>query len=614
METKNSSLRGLLNTKPQAVSIDKVESASLTYLNIHDLKIPVFTGSPTINIVSWIRDHLRDVERCFLENGLALFRSFEVPAGSLGEFSSIITPDLLDYTEPSTPRTRVSDKVYTSTEYPADQRIPMHNEHSYAGNWPMKIWFHCATPADVGGETPIADSTKVYSLIDEKIRSVFREKGVRYVRNFGDYLDLKWQDVFRTTERSVVEDFCNKNDISFEWFEDSRLRTSQRSQGVIEHPITKKQLWFNQAHLFHVSSLEKDIKEFLIDRYGEAFVPRNAYFGDGSPISLEILEEIRNAYNKSTVSFPWQKDDILMLDNMLYAHGREPYEGKRKVFVSMGEAYKKRISPASPGTNVAKGGLQQIRKNTAVHFLKSSNSKLTAREIRYKLAAIYRIMAIEGLDEGISGHITFRDPDNRECFWVNPFGLLAEEVTPENLIKVNKSGDILEGEHPINIAGFCIHSAIHEARPDINCVLHTHSPWGVVFSALNRMIEPIDQNSCMFFENHVLHTDYEGPVNNEPDASSLCHSLGNNNVAILGNHGTITCGADMESATVLMTAVERSYEVNIRAFSAGQPKLIKPEVARQTRDWISNPIGLKVEFDAMVRKVERTFPDFVKYK
>jgi ribulose-5-phosphate 4-epimerase/fuculose-1-phosphate aldolase/alpha-ketoglutarate-dependent taurine dioxygenase len=607
METKSVSLSGLLNTKPRSVSIEKIATADLTYLNLQGLKLPVFTGSSTTDIVSWVKANLKTVDGCFRENGLALFRGFKVPPGGLSEFSTVITPDLLDYTEPSTPRTKVSDKVYTSTEYPADQRIPMHNEHSYTDNWPMKIWFHCATPAEVGGATPIADSAKVYSLIDERIRAMFREKGVRYVRNFGEYLDLKWQDVFQTSDRSVVEDFCKKNDIQFEWFEDSRLRTSQLSQGVAEHPVTKKQLWFNQAHLFHVSSLDKDITDFLIDRYGEAFVPRNSYFGDGSPITPDILEAIRDAYNKSTVSFPWQKDDILMLDNMLYAHGRDSYEGKRKVLVSMGEAYKKK-------THVAKGNPEQIRKSTAIHFLKSSNPKLTAREIKYKLAAIYRIMAIEGLDEGISGHITFRDPDNRDCFWVNPFGLLAEEVTPDNLIKVNKSGDIIEGDHPINVAGFCIHSAIHEARPDVNCVLHTHSPWGAVFSSLNRMIEPIDQNSCMFFENHALHTEFEGPVNNDPDALSLCQSLANNNVIILGNHGTITCGADMASATVLMTAIERSFEVNIKAFSAGQPKLISPDVARLTRDWISNPIGLNVEFDAMVRKVERTFPDFAKYR
>lgn len=252
---------------------------------------------------------------------------------------------------------------------------------------------------------------------------------------------------------------------------------------------------------------------------------------------------------------------------------------------------------------------------TASHFVKYFESEQSADLLKYKLAAAYRMMVTEGLDEGgISGHLTLRVPGQPNCFWVNPFGLLAEEVTPANLIKVDKTGRVLEGEYPVNVAGFCIHAAIHEARPDVNCVVHTHSPWGTLFSALGRPIEPIDQNCCMFFENHVLYEKYSGPVNDQEDALQLARALGRKDVIVLSNHGSLTCGESVESAVMLMVALERAYRLNILSRQAGALKLIPADVARRTREWIANPIGFAVEFNALLRKVERLYPEFAEYR
>jgi alpha-ketoglutarate-dependent taurine dioxygenase len=247
--------------------------------------------------------------------------------------------ELIDYTYRSTPRTQVSGKVFTSTEYPADQFIPLHNEMAYSRTWPMKIWFHCVIATEQGGETPIADSRRVYERIDPRIVERFRQKKVMYVRNYTSGLDLSWQNVFQTASKSEVEEFCRHAGIEVKWENGDHLRTRQVCQAVAEHPQTGDMVWFNQAHLFHVSSLEPALREKFLSEFKEQDLARNAYYGDGSPMELSALEEIREAYRQETISFPWQVGDILMLDNMLAAHGRTPFVGSRKIVVAMAKAF-----------------------------------------------------------------------------------------------------------------------------------------------------------------------------------------------------------------------------------------------------------------------------------
>jgi ribulose-5-phosphate 4-epimerase/fuculose-1-phosphate aldolase len=234
--------------------------------------------------------------------------------------------------------------------------------------------------------------------------------------------------------------------------------------------------------------------------------------------------------------------------------------------------------------------------------------------LKYLLAVTYRIIAMEGLDEGISGHISMRVPGESDAFWVNPFGMLFEEVTPENIIKVNEDGKVLEGNYPINVAGFCIHAAIHKARKDVHAVVHTHSPLGVVFSATGKKLSAIDQNSCMFFEDHGLYDEYNGPVTDQEDATKMVKALGKHHTLILKNHGTITVGEDIETAAMLMIAAERAYHVNLQVINKKDIIMVRPDVANKTKAWIANPIGLGIEFEAYMRKAERFFPDLLKYK
>jgi alpha-ketoglutarate-dependent taurine dioxygenase len=255
-------------------------------------------------------------------------------------FAASFGHPLLKYEFGSTPRTAVSKGIYTSTEYPAHQHIPLHNEQAYTREWPMKIWFHSVIAAESGGETPIADSRAIYQRMPLPIRERF-EKGLLYVRNYGDF-DLPWQDVFNTESPVEVEQACLRMGVQWEWKDDGELKTSQLCQGVERHPLTGEMVWFNQAHLFHISNLQAEVRESLEDILGMENLPRNVYFADGSVIDDEILDEVRAVLAAETVMFPWQAGDVLMLDNMLAAHARTPFTGARKVVVAMAESYTNR--------------------------------------------------------------------------------------------------------------------------------------------------------------------------------------------------------------------------------------------------------------------------------
>jgi hypothetical protein len=314
-------------------------------MNVDDIKIisgkkmllEINTGnnSPLV----WAEENKKDVDSFLTTSGALLIRGLNI--SNSNEFGQVLKilfgEDLANYTYRSTPRTEINSKVYTATEYPASEVIPQHNENAYSNAWPMRIGFICLIPAAKMGNTPISDSRVVYNEIPKEIREEFERKKIMYVRNYSD-MDLPWQEVFQTDTKAEVEKFCKENRLEYEWTANG-LRTKQVNQAFILHPVTKEKLWFNQAHLFHASSLDKELQEGLIELLGEEYLPRNTFFGDGTPIDLAALTVIRDVYERTKFTFDWKKQDLLLLDNMLYTHGREPYEGTRQVLVGMARKY-----------------------------------------------------------------------------------------------------------------------------------------------------------------------------------------------------------------------------------------------------------------------------------
>ncbi|MGP9685816.1 TauD/TfdA family dioxygenase [Halomonas sp. AOP25-F1-15] len=296
---------------------------------------PAYPGQPLLEAFGDLR---ADIESLLTRVGGVLLRGFDVPSvDDFQQFAAAFGHPLLSYEFASTPRSAVSSGIYTSTEYPAHQHIPLHNEQAYTREWPMKIWFHCVTASSEGGETPIADSRAIYRRMPAEIRERFAP-GILYVRNYGDF-DMPWEKVFNTEDRAEVEAFCQRAGIRCEWKPDGDLRTTQLCQSIETHPVTGEQVWFNQGHLFHVSNLQPEVRESLEELLDPEDMPRNVFFADGSPIDDAIFDEIRGVLADETVMFPWQAGDVLMLDNMLVAHARTPFKGSRKVVVAMAEGH-----------------------------------------------------------------------------------------------------------------------------------------------------------------------------------------------------------------------------------------------------------------------------------
>lgn len=228
------------------------------------------------------------------------------------------------------------------------------------------------------------------------------------------------------------------------------------------------------------------------------------------------------------------------------------------------------------------------------------------RELKQKLAAGFRIIARRKMDDGIAGHISCRVPGTHDQFWVNPLGLLFEEVTADDLLVVDLEGRILEGERPYNQAAFAIHSTLHAERHDVMAICHTHPPKGTAFSALGRPMKIVDQNACSFYEEQALVTEYDGVVATAEQARNMARAIGDKRVAVLQNHGLITLGASIEQAIIDMLDMERTCELNLALLARWDEAIEVPrEPAEQARAVFTSPGRLQLQWDALVRQIER---------
>jgi alpha-ketoglutarate-dependent taurine dioxygenase len=338
-QNQQSAMKKLPAMKRNRISLSQAELVKTGLLNT-DSQLPLVI-QPAVEgtlLSDWARANHDLLTSGLHKHGGILFRGFAINTGvEFEQFVKAVSVRPMRYIEGATPRTQLTNLTYTSTEYPPDQSIALHNELSYVTTWPMRIWFFCLQPAEERGETPIADVRKVYQRINPHIRERFIKKGWMLTRNYGDDISLSWSSVFGTDDRGRVEEYCRASEIEFEWKGERRLLTRQTRPAIARHPQTQEIVWFNHIAFWHNSSLEPEVRAAMLSVFKIEDLPYNTYYGDGSPIEDSIVEEIREAYRQETVAFPWLRGDVLMLDNMLVAHGRNPFKGARKVLVSMGE-------------------------------------------------------------------------------------------------------------------------------------------------------------------------------------------------------------------------------------------------------------------------------------
>ena len=230
---------------------------------------------------------------------------------------------------------------------------------------------------------------------------------------------------------------------------------------------------------------------------------------------------------------------------------------------------------------------------------------------KQRLAAAFRLFARYGFDEGVAGHITARDPERSDHFWVNPFAMHFSRVKASDLVLVNHDGDVVEGDHAVNRAAFAIHSQVHAARPDCVAAAHSHSLHGKAWSTLGRLLDPITQDACAFYEDHGLFDDYTGVVLDTEEGKRIAHALGDSKAVILRNHGLLTVGKTVDEAAWWFIAMDRSCHAQLLAEAAGTPVLIEHENARLTHGQVGSSAGGWLSFQPMYDWIVREEPDLL---
>ena len=230
---------------------------------------------------------------------------------------------------------------------------------------------------------------------------------------------------------------------------------------------------------------------------------------------------------------------------------------------------------------------------------------------KQRLAAAFRLFSKFGFDEGIAGHITARDPERLDHFWVNPFGVYFGHVRVSDLILVNDHGEVVEGEKPVNLAAFTIHSQIHAARPDVVAAAHSHSVYGKSWSSLGRLLDPLTQDACAFYEDHAVFDDYTGVVIDLDEGKRIAHALGEHKAAILRNHGLMTVGHSVDEAAWWFITMERSCHAQLMAEAAGTPIHIDPAMARLTQGQVGSHMAGWFSFQPLLDRIVREQPDLL---
>ncbi len=286
---------------------------------------------------AWL-DHHRAELRAELDRfGAVYLRGLPIrSAADFGEVRDTLIDVRAHYKEKATPRSTVGDDVFSSTDLPPAQQIRLHNENSYTLTFPGILLFCCLVAPAEGGATPVADCRQVLAGLPPDLVERFRRAGWALARAYGEHISLDWRAAFGTDRRIDVERYCDENLISYQWQGDD-LRTAQRRPATIHHPRTGEEVWFNHFAFWNEQSLDPDIRAVLVEELGADGLPFRTMVGDGTVLTAEEVAQLHAAYEAATVRETWQPGDVMIVDNILAAHGREAFRGDRRIVVAMGE-------------------------------------------------------------------------------------------------------------------------------------------------------------------------------------------------------------------------------------------------------------------------------------
>lgn len=351
VDRKLSALSRLKSTSVTPVAAQDKPLVRYEQMPVNGTVIPTYLPAHAdVDAADWAGHNSESVRSNLAKHGAILFRGFDVRSPSALERFCLAFCGELFADNGEHPRGNLSEHVYTPVFYAPEKRLLWHNENSFNHEWPGLIWFCCAQPAESGGETPLVDSRRVYEGIDKSLREEFVRKGVMYVRNYGGGPGLDWETVFQTRERREVEARCVEEGMSFEWKHGNVLKTSSVRPAAIRHPRTAETSWFNQVQHWHVACLDAETRNAMSSLFEPDDLPRSCCFGDGTPIPDAAMLSVLTVYERLEYSFPWVAGDVLMVDNVLSAHGRNAFSGERRLLVAMGEmtSYRELESPGYP--------------------------------------------------------------------------------------------------------------------------------------------------------------------------------------------------------------------------------------------------------------------------